>query len=127
MVPVTCDDCGAHGMVWDPGWHIVHVSGDMIKLCPACAKDLKDPAGELHEAFKYTDNHPLQNEFGFTVPEDGSEERFKERGQKYNVPWAKHTFYWVLHNNIAHFLIGILPIKTFFKFHDWTSRKMHGK
>lgn len=70
--------------------------------------------------------HPIQKEFGFTVPENGSEERYKERRQKYNVPWTRHTFLWFVHNAIAHPLIAVLPFKPFFKFHDYTSRRMHG-
>lgn len=91
----------------------------------------KDPEGferALDEVFARKDEeHPLQKEFGFTVPEDGSEERYQERRKKYNVPWTTHTFYWVIHNAVAHPLIGVCPIKPFFKLHDWTSRKMHGK
>ena len=61
---------------------------------------------------------------GFTEPEDGSEGRYHKRVQA--RPWASHTFWWVVHNNLAHALIGVLPIKPMFDFHDYTSRKMHG-
>jgi DNA-directed RNA polymerase subunit RPC12/RpoP len=72
-----------------------------------------------------TAKHPLQQEFGFDKPEDGSEHRYRVRQTQ--VPWVKHIFYWWLHNVVAHSLIGIAPRRTFFRFHDWTSRKMHGK
>lgn len=66
----------------------------------------------------------IQEEFGFNKPEDGSEERYKKR--QLDVPWAAHQFWWFVHNNIAHPLIGVLPIRVFFRFHDYTSRRMHG-
>jgi hypothetical protein len=62
---------------------------------------------------------------GFTKPEPGSEVRYDKR--KAEHPWLKHTAWWFVHNCVAHVLIGILPLKPFFQFHDWTSRKMHGK
>jgi hypothetical protein len=62
---------------------------------------------------------------GFTKPEDGSEVRYDKRKSEH--PWWKHTGWWFVHNCVAHVLIGILPLKPFFQFHDWTSRKMHGK
>jgi len=60
----------------------------------------------------------------FSQPEDGSGERYKKRrGER---PWANHTFWWFIHNFISHPLI-VIPVKPFFDFHDWTSRKMHGR
>lgn len=64
------------------------------------------------------------NNFGFTKPEDGSQERYIERRKK--RPWVAHTFWWVVHNAVAHVLIGFLPLKPFFTFHDYTSRRLHG-
>lgn len=61
----------------------------------------------------------------FSRPEDGSGERYVER--RSSVPWATHTLWWVVHNAIAHPLIAFLPIGPAFTFHDWTSRKMHGR
>lgn len=40
-------------------------------------------------------------------------------------PVIEHHFWWLLHNNIAHTLIGLIPIKWFFEFHDWTSKKLN--
>jgi hypothetical protein len=40
--------------------------------------------------------------------------------------WPRHYFWWVVHNIIAHILIGLIPIKTFFDFHDWTSKRLAG-
>jgi hypothetical protein len=62
---------------------------------------------------------------GFDQPEDGSEERYVRRRQA--RPWAAHTTWWVVHNAVAHPLIAILPVRPLFQFHDWTSRKMHGR
>jgi hypothetical protein len=61
---------------------------------------------------------------GFNRPEDGSQERFEADRQV--RPWASHMVWWFVHNAVAHLLIAVLPIKPFFTFHDWTSRKMHG-
>lgn len=61
----------------------------------------------------------------FSAPEDGSQQRFEDR--KRDVPWFTHTAWWLVHNCVAHMLIGFLPFGPLFKFHDWTSKKMHGK
>ncbi|MEK6829898.1 MAG: hypothetical protein AABY15_07295 [Nanoarchaeota archaeon] len=42
-------------------------------------------------------------------------------------PVIEHHFWWLLHNCIAHMLIGIIPVKWFFTFHDWTSRKLNAE
>ena len=65
----------------------------------------------------------LQKQFGVKHPEDGSEERYDDALAR--APWLKHQFYWIIHNVIAHPLIGIFPHQIFFELHDWTSRKMH--
>lgn len=49
----------------------------------------------------------------------------KYRELKKNV--AYHHFWWFVHNCISHPLIGILPIKTTFDFHDFTSDKINAK
>lgn len=36
-----------------------------------------------------------------------------------------HHFWWFVHNVICHPLIGLCPIKPFFDFHDYTSRKIN--
>lgn len=69
--------------------------------------------------------HPLQEEFGFKKPEDGSGQRYATR--RATTPWARHTFWWILHNAVAHPLIAFVPVRVFFRFHDWTSRRMHGQ
>jgi len=68
--------------------------------------------------------HSTKDVVGFDRPENGSGDRYQERKAK--RPWASHTFWWVVHNVVAHPLIGLLPIRPFFNFHDWTSEKMHG-
>lgn len=68
---------------------------------------------------------PLDPNAGFIEPEDGSEERYLRRRQA--RPWTAHTFWWIVHNAVAHPLIAFLPFRPLFQFHDWTSRRMHGK
>jgi hypothetical protein len=71
--------------------------------------------------------------FGFHYHEMetlGSAERFPKRIEKFKkankrFPMLQHYFWWITHNCVTHFLIGILPIKPFFKFHDWTSVKLN--
>jgi len=72
--------------------------------------------------------HVLQQQFGFDKPEDGSERRFTSSvKQTAVVPWIKFRMWWLIHNAVAHPLIAVAPRKTFFKFHDYTSRRMHGR
>lgn len=62
--------------------------------------------------------------------EAGSEERFEKRVEtfkKESKPLIKHHFWWFVHNCVAHPLIGVLPVKSAFDFHDWTSKKINGK
>lgn len=61
--------------------------------------------------------------------ETGAEQRFESRVavfKKEDKPVYKHHFWWFVHNCIAHPLIGILPNKATFDFHDWTSKKING-
>ena len=91
-----------------------------------------------NEFIQETVVHPLQKEFGFDKPEDGSERRFVfsavKHGEKppgeaqpVTVPWVKFRFWWLVHNAVAHPLIAVAPRRTFFRFHDYTSRRMHGR
>lgn len=62
--------------------------------------------------------------------EAGSEQRYENRVetfQKENKPVYKHHAWWLIHNCIAHPLIGIIPSKATFDFHDWTSKKINGE
>lgn len=71
--------------------------------------------------------------FGFRFEEmetTGSAERFPARLNKFRkagkrFPMLQHYFWWVMHNCVTHFLIGLIPIKPFFQFHDWTSIKLN--
>lgn len=38
-----------------------------------------------------------------------------------------HHFWWFVHNCIAHPMIGLVPIKKTFEFHDYTSDKINCK
>lgn len=65
--------------------------------------------------------------FGFDKPEDGSEDRFRERAQiwkKRKFRWM-HLVWWWIHNCVSHPLIGFMPIRFLFRFHDWTSHKLN--
>jgi hypothetical protein len=50
------------------------------------------------------------------IDETGSQDRFLT----HRPPMG----WWLVHNLIAHPLIGLLPFTSTFKFHDWTSRKL---
>ena len=68
--------------------------------------------------------------FGFEQPEDGSEERFRDRwslwaGVKFGAFY--HYTWWLAHNVVVHPLIGLFPFKPLFKLHDWSSHQMHNK
>ena len=60
--------------------------------------------------------------FDFIQDETGSQERYWKDRKPSKIAYG---FWWVVHNCIAHFLIGICPVKPFFDFHDSTSRKLH--
>lgn len=36
-----------------------------------------------------------------------------------------HHFWWFVHNCIAHPMIGVLPVRRTFAFHDYTSKKIN--
>lgn len=62
--------------------------------------------------------------------EAGAQERFQSRVSIFkneDKPVYKHHFWWFVHNCVAHPLIGIMPNKSTFDFHDWTSKKINGK
>lgn len=76
--------------------------------------------------------HPLQKEFGFDRPEDGSQARFvtdvaAHQRKTVVTPWGGFRTWWIIHNLVAHPCIAVFPQRWAFKFHDWTSRKMHGR
>lgn len=61
--------------------------------------------------------------------ESGSEDRFNKRIEnfkKVNKPIYKHHVWWIIHNCVAHPLIGFFPCKKTFEFHDYTSKKING-
>jgi len=62
--------------------------------------------------------------------ESGSEARFHSRIDTFRVgkkPVFKHHFWWLVHNAVAHPLIGFFPSTRTFDFHDWTSKKINGE
>lgn len=89
--------------------------------------------------------------FNFEEIEDGSEARFSKRQRVWegkevfdpnmvsksphpetftinprDLPRVKHFVWWLIHNCVAHPIIGVAPVKVAFDFHDWTSRKLNG-
>lgn len=80
---------------------------------PYVEKSVEDYVGRLSERY------------GFAEPEDGSEARYEKRRASQSP--MRHAFWWWAHNCVAHPLIGLLPRRFAFEFHDWTSRKLHGK
>jgi len=42
-------------------------------------------------------------------------------------PVIEHHFWWLTHNWLARFMIGLIPVKPFFDFHDWTSKKLNAE
>lgn len=62
--------------------------------------------------------------------ENGSAERYAERVKVHRDTYGnkrRHLFWWLVHNCVAHPLIGVLPIRATFDFHDWTSRRINAK
>jgi hypothetical protein len=61
--------------------------------------------------------------------ETGSGDRFHSRSAaaKDEGFVIEHRGWWLVHNLVAHPLIGILPVRWAFQFHDWTSRQMAGE
>lgn len=64
------------------------------------------------------------------IDETGSADRFGERLRTYDakkMPRVSHHFWWFVHNCVAHPLIGVAPVKPFFDFHDYTSKKINAQ
>lgn len=106
-----CYDCG-------------NVTGPFVDTCNKCGGKLhmkpqrpKLPEGRvLREGSDkpiHLEGHP--NDFGAKV-------RFDERKKK--LPSFHLAFWWVVHNCIAHPVIGLLPFKACFDFHDYTAKKI---
>lgn len=60
--------------------------------------------------------------------ENGSEERYHERLRKHQDSYGdrqRHLFWWLVHNCLAHPMIGVFPVGFAFRFHDWTSGKIN--
>jgi len=82
--------------------------------------------------WKYDDEEKevvKKEDFG-SSNEAGAEDRFEKRKEVFKQkeePLYKHYIWWLIHNCVAHPLIGIFPCKSTFDFHDWTSIKINGK
>lgn len=148
-VYVSCNGCSAKVSDWDDeidDWVILRRGTNVYRYCPVC---IPDSVKSLTESVASQDvvqgvvqdpkkeYHPLQKEFGFNAPEDGAMGRYDEDilrrgaaihldGAKAVVPWIQYRFWWFLHNCVAHVAIGLVPVRATFRFHDYTSRRMHG-
>lgn len=125
-----CFVCGEEAIVWDlekigGGWR--HRRGE----CPSTTPTVRlrrmptheESAADAVDSASYAKVDPAEIQ-GFDRPEHGSARRFDER--KSRLPWLAHRFWWLVHNAVAHPLIAVMPIRPLFRFHDWTSKKMHG-
>lgn len=71
--------------------------------------------------------------FGFEPLEAkrlGSAGRYEKRIEKFRAAGAKfprlqHFAWWLLHNLVAHGLLGLFPCRWTFAFHDWSSVKLN--
>ena len=140
MIPGRCDFCGHTLMVWDLQEVELHASSPhrIARICDECRlkgshlpgpTQVQPKSDPLWFAFdkgvRAAEDAQTAEDAAFSGPEDGSEERYARRRRK--VPWASHTLWWVVHNCVAHPLIGVAPVGPLFRFHDWTSRRMHGR
>jgi hypothetical protein len=60
----------------------------------------------------------------------GSEYRYHKRVAHWRAvvhiaPRIRHNTWWILHNVVAHTLIGALPTAGTIWFHDWTSQRLN--
>jgi hypothetical protein len=78
---------------------------------------------EIIHKFMGGDDHWLNDEEGAETRYNIEQSRLKNRKKIY--PWIKHRAWWIVHNCVAHTLIGLVPFKVSFDFHDYTSKKMH--
>ena len=58
-------------------------------------------------------------------------ERYYKRLRKFqhtykgHNPRLRHYGWWLLHNVVAHPILGIIPCRLTFAFHDWTSSRLN--
>lgn len=127
MVSVKCEVCGKSEIIWD----MTKTSTGYVH--PACWNEMPTPPNgaprrkTTHDetAADAVETAAAVHARGFDGPEDGSQRRYNKRNAE--RPWVTHRFWWLVHNAVSHPLIALVPLKPMFDFHDWTSRKMHGK
>ncbi|MBL4845274.1 MAG: hypothetical protein JKY65_07100 [Planctomycetes bacterium] len=59
-----------------------------------------------------------------------SHARYLHRRQRFldqapTCPRLKHSAWWIAHNCVAHIAIGLVPCRSTFWLHDWTSRRLN--
>lgn len=60
--------------------------------------------------------------------EYGSEQRYEDRAKVHMDTYGhkkRYLFWWLVHNCVAHPLIGFFPCRRMFDLHDWTSAKIN--
>jgi hypothetical protein len=60
----------------------------------------------------------------------GSEYRYQKRRARWTsvarlAPRVRHHFWWILHNVVAHPLVGVGPSAATIWYHDWTSQRLN--
>lgn len=60
-------------------------------------------------------------------PKEGSAQRYRERIEKFKAdgkafPRVRHYLFWVLHNLVAHPILGLIPNQVTVDFHEVTSK-----
>lgn len=136
MTFVKCEICSGQEIIWDmtkTSTGYVHArcpTGSSADITPLrhrktthdeSAADAVETATAIEARRK---SAPFEV-VGFDQPEEGSKDRYDKR--RAEQPWAKHRFWWLVHNTVSHPLIGLVPWRPMFRFHDWTSKKMHGR
>jgi hypothetical protein len=139
-----CPGCGCMVIEWDlkltPQGLLCQDCIDEWKRVDAVAAEVAVSAGAPVVDIRAFQESKLQEErvkvsqleaqleaHGFRHPEDGAEQRYRDRIATKRLSPAMHRFWWFVHNAVAHPLIAAVPRKPFFQFHDWTSRKLHGR
>src|SRR5690348_2106646 len=96
---------------------------DLISFEEKKREKLKTSHGRFHHRISLWRDHGYQDLWNANrVSNKKPELREKElKLLKLKVSWAKtqHHFWWFVHNCIAHPMIGLLPIKKTFSFHDY--------
>lgn len=107
---------------------------DVTKRC--YTQILSSPHSNRSQAFfwcivslMFDDDDPM---FNRKPSLQGSEGRYRLRQALFLVdgkplPRVRHFGWWLLHNCVAHPILGVCPVRKTFELHDWTSKKLNHK